>query len=71
MKRFEIIEMLVNARVAECKKQNFEKFGNNDTPRVNENPDAWRKFYKSYPMRSKTTPMFSLMGEYNRYYGEV
>ena len=69
MSRFEIIEKLVEARVAECKKQNFEKFGNNDYDRVNENPDMWRKHYKSYPMRSKTMPMFSLVGEYNRYYG--
>jgi hypothetical protein len=69
MSRFEIIEKLVEARVAQCKKQNFEKFGNNDFARVNENPDTWRKFYKTYPMRSKKFPMFSLVGEYNRYYG--
>lgn len=69
MKRFEIIEMLVKARVEECKKQNLEKFGNNNYDRVNENPDTWRKYYKSYPMRSRTMPMFSLVGEYNRYYG--
>lgn len=69
MKRFEIIEKLVEARVKECKQQNFEKFGNNDYDRKNERPDMWRKHYKSYPMRSRTTPQFSLVGEYNRYYG--
>lgn len=68
MSRFEIIEKLVEARVAECKKQNLEKFCNNDFARHNENPDTWRKHYKSYPMRSKM-PQFSLSGEYNRYYG--
>ena len=41
MSRFEIIEKLVEARVAECKKQNFEKFGNNDFARQNENTDTW------------------------------
>ena len=35
----------------------------------NENPDTWRKHYKSYPMKSRTMPQFSLIGEYNRYYG--
>lgn len=69
MSRFEIIEKLVEARVAECEKQNFEKFGNNDFARENENTDKWRKHYKTYPMRSKKFPMFSLVGEYNRYYG--
>ena len=69
MSRFEMIEKLVEARVAECKKQNLEKFGNNDFMRQNENPDTWRKHYKSYPMRSRTMPQFSLTGEYNRYYG--
>ena len=68
MKRFEIIEKLVEARVAECKRENFEKFGNNDIERVNENPDMWRKLYKTYPMRSRTCPAFSLMAEYERYY---
>lgn len=69
MSRFEIIEKLVEARVAECKKQNLEKFGNNNFARENENADKWRKHYKTYPMRSKKFPMFSLVGEYNRYYG--
>ena len=69
MSRFEMVEKLVEARVAECKKQNLEKFGNNDFTRQNENPDTWRKHYKYYPMRSRTMPQFSLAGEYNRYYG--
>lgn len=68
MTRFEMIEKIVAARVAECKEQNFKKFGNNDVARVNENPDMWRKHYKTYPIRSKTCPMFSLTAEYNRYY---
>ena len=68
MKRFEIIEKLVVARVAECKRENFKKFGNNDVARVNENPDMWRKLYKTYPMRSQKYPAFSLMAEYERYH---
>ena len=68
MKRFESNEKLVEARVAECKRENFKKFGNNDVKRVNENPDMWRKHYKTYPMRSRTCPAISLMAEYERYY---
>ena len=63
MSRFEIIEKLVEARVAECKRENFKKYGNNDVERVNENPDMWRKHYKTYPMRSQKYPAFSLVVE--------
>ena len=69
MSRFEIIEKLVEARVAECKNQNLKKFGNNDFARQNENPDTWRKHYKSYPMESRTMPQFALVVEDNRYDG--
>ena len=69
MSKSEIIEKLVEARVAQCKKQNFEKFGNNDFARVNENQNTWKKYYKTLPMRSRKYPQFSLIAEYNRYYG--
>lgn len=51
--RNDIIELIVAARVQKCMEENFNKFGNNDFQRKNENPDKWRIFYKKYPMFSK------------------
>lgn len=48
MTRKEIILKIAQARVEQCRQQNFEKFGNNDLPRENENIDKWINHYKSY-----------------------
>ena len=69
MKRAEIIKRIAIKRVEQCKKQNFEKFGNNDFPRQNENLQTWIKHYSKYPLKSKS--VFSLENEYRRFYGEV
>ena len=68
MERKELIEKVVEARVKECRLANFRKFGNNDVPRVNENPNTWRNLYKTYPMISRNG-MFCLVSEYQRFYG--
>ena len=69
MTKAELITKIVEARVEQCRRQNFKKFGNNDFVRKNENADAWRKMYRDYPMTSKKMPAFSLEGEYERFYG--
>lgn len=66
LNRFELIEKIVDARVEECRKQNFEKFGNNDHPRQNENRNVWKNLYKTYPITSKDC--FCLARQYDRYY---
>lgn len=48
-------------------KTKFQKFGNNDLPRKNENPNEWYKLYKTYPMESKKYPWISLIHEYELY----
>lgn len=39
MTRGELMKKVIDARVEQCRKQNFKKFGNNDLPRKNENPN--------------------------------
>ena len=68
MTRKELTAKIVEARVKQCKEQNFKKFGNNDFARENENPDKWYNLYKTYPMTSRTQPNFSLVHEYERFY---
>ena len=36
MTRGELMKKVIDARVEQCRKQNFKKFGNNDFPRKNE-----------------------------------
>ena len=69
MSKEELIEKIVEARVGQCKQQNFKKFGNNDFARKNENANEWRRLYRGYPITSKTAPSFSLSSEYERFYG--
>lgn len=69
MTKQELIEKIVEARVEQCKKQNLKKFGNNNFARKNEDSNKWRRLYRSYPMASKVTSMFSLVSEYERFYG--
>lgn len=67
MSRKELISKIVDARVAQCKKENEKKFSDG-LARKNENKKIWENLYKSYPITSKTTPSFSLSAEYDRYY---
>ena len=67
MTRGELVKKVIDARVEQCRKQNFKKFGNNDLPRKNENPNEWYKLYKTYPMESKKYPWISLIHEYELY----
>lgn len=69
MSRTELIEKIVEARVEQCKKQNLEKFGNNDYSRQNENAENWRKLIKTYPMTSKNG--YSLQNQYDYFYGAL
>jgi hypothetical protein len=66
MTRKELIEKIVEARVNQCKKENSVKYGDGFA-RKNENPETWRNLYKSYPIVSKSCPMFSLSREYETY----
>ena len=63
MNRTELLQKVVEARVQQCRQQNFEKFGNNDLPRMNENPQRWLRIYRTYPMQSKNG-QFCLVSAY-------
>lgn len=64
MKRTELLQKVVEARVQQCRKANFEKFGDN-LPRMNENPKTWISLYRNYPMKSRNG-QFCLVSEYER-----
>lgn len=70
LKRKKLINLLVAARIEQCKKDNLKKYGNNDFLRENEKPSTWLHFYSTYPMKSKKYPQFSLEGEYRRFYNK-
>lgn len=62
LNRFELIEKIIDAKIEQCKKENFAKHGNT-LPRQNENRKNWEKLYKTYPITSSTC--FCLASEYD------